>query len=107
MQLTFGEERDAGPILALTMDSCGLMFNAPLIGEIVYARPNPHGSALQGKWLWITPAMMRAKAHHEARVATASSRVRCEVLTKPCKPSLSPHKYPEWSAKRLPLKPPA
>ena len=67
MQLTFGEERDAGPILGLTVDSCGFMFNAPLLGEIIYARPNSRRGAPQGKWFWITPAMMRAQADHEAR----------------------------------------
>lgn len=73
MQLTFGEERDAGPILALTIDSCGFLFNAPLIGEIVYARPTPHSSSPREKWFWITPTMMKAKADHEARVRGAAS----------------------------------
>lgn len=68
MQLTFGEERDAEPLLALTIDSGGFMFNAPLVGEIIYARTNHHSSPTREKWLWITPAMMRAKADHEARV---------------------------------------
>ena len=67
MKLTFGEERDAGPILGLTVDSCGVMFNAPLLGEISYARPHSRRGAPQGQWFWITPAMMRAQADHEAR----------------------------------------
>ena len=62
MRLTFGEERDTGPILGLTVDSCGFMFNAPLLGEIIYARPNSRRGAPPGKWFWITPARMRAQA---------------------------------------------
>ena len=73
MQLTFGEERDAGPLLALTIDSCGFMFNAPLIGKIIYARHDAHSSPPREKWLWITPVMMRAKAKHEASVKSSLS----------------------------------